>query len=93
MLAVERKQPCGRVRADGRGARDIAQQGDLAKGLARALRATEDPILEDLHLAVLDQVEAVAVVPLGDDLLARIDSELDDVVAQALQIGLARSKA
>ena len=37
----------------------------------RPLVAAEDAVFEDLDLALLDQVEAVAGVTLGDHLLAR----------------------
>ena len=51
----------------------------------RPLVAAEDAVFEDLDLALLDQVEAVARVALGDHLLARRRSHRDEVVADPLQ--------
>ena len=56
---------------DGRGARHVAQQRDLAEALADHLGAPEAPALGDLDLAARDHVEAIAGLALADDRRAR----------------------
>src|SRR5690606_535988 len=57
-------------RGDRRGARDVAEQPDLAEHLTRAVGAQHDPVVGDLHLAGLDDVEPVGDPTLFEDDLA-----------------------
>ena len=50
-----------------RGARDVAQQRDLAEAIAAPKRRAGAPVDRDLELAVGDHVEAVAGLALADD--------------------------
>src|SRR5512133_4237769 len=75
--------PLERVETDlalcghGRGPRHVAQERDLAEVVARTQRAHVLPSGGNVHLARLDDVEAVAVVTLVDDLRARIGADRD----------------
>src|SRR4051794_25607217 len=62
VVAVEREQVGVSRRPNGRGARDVMQERDLAEVRALALPPRPCAVDEDLHLAPLDHVEAVAVV-------------------------------
>ena len=61
------------------------QQGDLPERFARALVASEDTVFEDLHLAGLDQIEAVADITLDNHILAGRQLERNEIVAESLQ--------
>src|SRR5882757_9077276 len=86
-VALEDEEAGGLGRLDGGSAGDVAEEGDLAEGFAGALVAAEEAVFEDLDLAALDQVEAVADLALDDQLLAGRRLDWDEVVAEALDRG------
>src|SRR5262249_14295163 len=55
-LAVEPVHGCGRVRGDGGGTRDVAQQGNLSYAVAAPAPAQEMAVLLDIELAGRDRV-------------------------------------
>src|SRR6188472_2870096 len=72
VVAVEREHDHRSDGADRRRARAAAQQRDLAEVLPRPLLAHARLVDEHLDRAVLDDVEALGLVALGDDLRAGV---------------------
>ena len=87
LIALEPQQPGRLRRPDGGGPGHVAEQGDLAERFPRALVAAEAAVFEDLDLTLLDQVEAVALIALGDHLLAGLGGDGDQVAAEAFEGG------
>jgi hypothetical protein len=65
------------------GGRRVAKQGDLRDRLALGLGTSKATVLKDFNLPALDQVEAITVVTLSEDLIAA-DRDGDEVVAKPL---------
>src|SRR5215831_12623340 len=65
-FSVEFVDGRGGVRGDGGGARDVAEQGDLADSLAASAAAQELPVVLDVEFPGGDGVVGVAAVALAD---------------------------
>ena len=74
VIALERHHAHRRDGADRRRPRAAAQQRDLAEVLARTLLADLRVVDEHRDRAVLDHVEALGLVALGDDRLAGVEA-------------------
>ena len=78
-LAIERVEQGVLPGRDGRGARNVIDQGDLAEALAATTRCDHLPVTNDRDLAVGDHVEAVTLVALAND----VDSDGTDIGSNA----------
>ena len=70
MIAVEALQDGGGGRGDGRRARDVAEESDLADEIARPERGDVAAVFRHFDLAGFDDVETVAPVALANHDLA-----------------------
>ena len=79
LVALEGAEADLGLRGDRRGAGHVAEQRDLPEVVARAHRPDVFPVRGNVNLTRLDDVEAVAVVSLADDLGSRVRVDVDQV--------------
>ena len=79
MAPVQGEKPERRPGADGRRSHRVVQQSDLAEPLSGAQSGNQAAVADHLGLAVLDHVEAIAVLALVEDLLTRGKLDLVDM--------------
>src|SRR5262245_50281765 len=65
---IQRHQPAALDGDHRRGARHFVEEGDLAEAIPRPAVVAKGTVDVDLHLPRLDQIEALPLLSLGDDL-------------------------
>src|SRR5215211_8967952 len=87
LVALEREKLDVALRADRRCPRHVPQQRDLSEVAARTGDGHDLAVRDDLHLALRDDVEAVAHFALPEDLTRGLDADGRQGAREALQHG------